>query len=452
MNISLNDLYDLFVASNGICTDSRTPLKGGIFFALHGNLFDGNKYAQSAIDAGCAYAVIDDPELVGRDARFLYAQEGTLQTLSDLARLHRRRIGLPIIAITGTNGKTTTKELIGAVLKTQYNILITKGNLNNQIGVPLTLLRLTHEHQLAVIEMGASHPGDIAHLVNIAEPNYGLITNVGLAHLEGFGSMEGIMKTKGELYDYLRENQGTAFVCTDSLQLQEMIQGLSPIISYGLSSSATISGTIQSNQRGLLAFKWQSRADVNPDQFYSCCTHLVGEYNLANALAAVAVGTFFDISAEQICQALEDYYPTNERSQLVEKTKQGNRLIIDGYNANPSSMKVAIDNLLSMPLAPQKKRVLILGDMNELGVHSEQEHTMLLSHLSQQCTKASEMEVFLCGPHFFALSNHFASLPFSFFPSTFELAEQLRKNPLDNRLILFKGSNSLHVTSLVDLC
>ena len=325
--MSIIDLYDLFIHNPQITTDSRNCPKGSIFFALKGDKFDGNQYAGKALASGCVYAVIDNPDYYIGERTILV--DNVLKTLQQLAHHHRKVLGLPIIGITGTNGKTTTKELLAAVLSTKFNLLYTEGNFNNHIGVPLTLLRLTHDHEMAVIEMGASHPGDIKELVDIVHPNYGIITNVGRAHLEGFGSFEGVIRTKGELYDYIRRSKGKIFIKKENEYLQSIAKGIEQI-TYGNGDDAFASGQVVSCDP-FLVFNWKQQGKLHTVE-----THMIGSYNLDNVLAAVAVGRFFKIPAERISRAIAAYEPTNNRSQF--KKTENNELIIDAYNANPSSI------------------------------------------------------------------------------------------------------------------
>lgn len=452
---TLDDLYSLFLASTGVCTDSRKPLEGGIFFALKGANFDGNAYALKALEKGCKYAVVDDPALVLRDSRMLYFAQGGQRTLEQLAHLHRKTLGIPVLGITGTNGKTTTKELIGAVLAQSYRVLVTEGNLNNQIGVPLTLLKLKPEHQLAVIEMGANHPNDIAELAELAAPDYGLITNIGKAHLGGFKSLEGVKQAKGALYEYIKRHGEAIFLSQSDPTLQDMARDI-PAITYGTSTSAQIVGTLlPQSTKGTLQFAWYQQKYEG--QEYHCNTHLVGNYNFSNALAAIAVGRFFSVPMTQINEVLQQYTPDNNRSQLIENTPRGNTVVADAYNANPSSMAAAIENLLSMPLANHLQgRLLILGDMMELGDYTEQEHKRLIDRLllgMEKLPQQQNMRAYLCGTHFGALKKtyqHESSL--AFFDSTERLAQHLEEHPPHKQLILLKGSNSLHLPSLLPLC
>lgn len=426
--MSIIDLYDLFIHNPQITTDSRNCPKGSIFFALKGDKFDGNQYAGKALASGCVYAVIDNPDYYIGERTILV--DNVLKTLQQLAHHHRKVLGLPIIGITGTNGKTTTKELLAAVLSTKFNLLYTEGNFNNHIGVPLTLLRLTHDHEMAVIEMGASHPGDIKELVDIVHPNYGIITNVGRAHLEGFGSFEGVIRTKGELYDYIRRSKGKIFIKKENEYLQSIAKGIEQI-TYGNGDDAFASGQVVSCDP-FLVFNWKLQGKLHTVE-----THMIGSYNLDNVLAAVAVGRFFKIPAERISRAIAAYEPTNNRSQF--KKTDNNELIIDAYNANPSSMKVALDNFITMPVQP---KAIILGDMRELGPTSNELHAEVV----EQIKKGQFDKVFLCGEHFSKVGKEFSP-----FATTEAMTEELRRQPLKGYHILIKGSHSMGLEKLVDI-
>ena len=426
--MNLIDLYDLFIHHPAITIDSRNCPMGSIFFALKGERFDGNRYAGQALAAGCAYAVIDNPEYEEGERTILV--DNVLKTLQQLAHHHRKILGIPVIGITGTNGKTTTKELLAAVLSTKFNTLYTEGNLNNQIGVPLTLLRLNHDHEMAVIEMGASHPCDIKELVDIVHPNYGIITNVGRAHLEGFGSFDGVIRTKGELYDYLRHAKGKIFINRENPYLQPIAKGIEQI-TYGYDDQAFASGQVVSSAP-FLVFNWKQQGKIHTVE-----THLIGAYNLDNVLAAVAVGRYFKIPAERISRAIAAYEPTNHRSQLMRT--EANVLIIDAYNANPSSMKVALDNFIALPEGP---KAVILGDMKELGPDSEALHR----EVARQLRTAGFDRVFLCGEEFAR-----AGEPFDTFPSTEALMEELRQRPLKGYHVLIKGSHGMGLERIVEL-
>ena len=426
--MSIIDLYDLFIHNPQITTDSRNCPKGSIFFALKGDKFDGNQYAGKALASGCVYAVIDNPDYYIGERTILV--DNVLKTLQQLAHHHRKVLGLPIIGITGTNGKTTTKELLAAVLSTKFNLLYTEGNFNNHIGVPLTLLRLTHDHEMAVIEMGASHPGDIKELVDIVHPNYGIITNVGRAHLEGFGSFEGVIRTKGELYDYIRRSKGKIFIKKENEYLQSIAKGIEQI-TYGNGDDAFASGQVVSCDP-FLVFNWKQQGKLHTVE-----THMIGSYNLDNVLAAVTVGRFFKIPAERISRAIAAYEPTNNRSQF--KKTDNNELIIDAYNANPSSMKVALDNFITMPVQP---KAIILGDMRELGPTSNELHAEVV----EQIKKGQFDKVFLCGEHFSKVGKEFSP-----FATTEAMTEELRRQPLKGYHILIKGSHSMGLEKLADI-
>lgn len=425
--MSVSKLYELFLQHPIVTTDSRNCPKKSIFFALKGERFDGNQYAEKALDSGCSYAVIDNPDYYTGERTILV--DNALVAMQQLAHRHRKAIGLPIIGITGTNGKTTTKELLAAVLSSKYNLLYTEGNLNNHIGVPLTLLRLNREHEMAVIEMGASHPGDIKELANMVQPNYGIITNVGRAHLEGFGSFENIVRTKGELYDYIRQAKGKIFINQGNKELMAIGKGIEQI-TYGTDDTAFASGHVV-GCNPLLVFDWKQQGKIHTVE-----THLIGAYNLDNVLAAVAVGRHFKIPAERISRAITAYEPTNNRSQL--KKTDHNELIIDAYNANPSSMKAALDNFAAMPMSP---KAVILGDMRELGPTSNDLHAEVVAQV-----KAGKYDkVFLCGENFQHTNSSFAT-----YTTTAELIEALRANPLKGYHILIKGSHGMALEKTVE--
>lgn len=426
----IETIYKAFLACNGLTTDSRNCPQNSMFVALKGETFNGNAFAAKALEAGCAFAVIDEACYAQPNDERYFLVEDCLKALQQLANLHRRTLGTRIIGITGTNGKTTTKELMAAVLSKQFNILYTQGNLNNQIGVPLTLLKLRPEHQLAVIEMGASHPGDIQELVEIAEPDCGLITNVGKAHLQGFGSFEGVIRTKGELYNFLRTRPDAfIFLHDDNPYLKEIAQGLKAI-HYGSQSDLFVSGKSTANSP-FLAFEWQADGKTHSVQ-----TQLIGDYNLPNALAAVTVGRYFEVPEDLICEALSQYAPQNNRSQL--KQTDRNTLIIDAYNANPSSMQVSIENFHRMQAAD---KLLILGDMRELGNDSEAEHQRIIDQL----TEYGFTQVMLVGP-LFAATKH----PFRSFADAPSLIETLQAEQPQGKTILIKGSNGIRLFSIVE--
>jgi len=440
--MTISELYTLYKQHPIITTDSRTCEPGSIFFALKGESFNGNMYADKAIQTGCSYAVIDDTS-VKNDPRMIVV-DNVLDTLQQLARLHRQTLGTKVIGITGSNGKTTTKELTSAVLSQKYNTLYTLGNLNNHIGVPLTLLRLTNEHDIAVIEMGANHPGEIRELANIAMPDFGIITNVGYAHLEGFGSFEGVIRTKGELYDYIRATEGKVFIDKDNNYLTGIAEGLN-LITYGDATCNSEPSTTQEpfigghivDSQPYLSFQWQINGDSC--NTYNTKTNLVGNYNLRNALAAIAMGVYFDVTPEQINSAIESYEPTNNRSQLKETAN--NTLIIDAYNANPSSMQAALENFSLSSDCQSAPKAIILGDMRELGDKSLELHASIVALID----KCNFRKVIFCGEHFSATGQKYQC-----FYSVEELSEYLESKPLQGYTILIKGSRGAHLEKIID--
>lgn len=430
MNIAA--LYQLYQQYPVVTTDSRNCPTGSIFIALKGESFNGNTFAAQALEKGCAYAVVDEAEYTNDKDGKIILVDNCLKTLQQLANYHRKQLGTKVIGITGTNGKTTTKELISSVLSQSYNILYTLGNLNNHIGVPLTLLRLKPEHDLAVIEMGASHSGDIKELVDIAEPDYGIITNVGKAHLEGFGSFEGVIKTKGELYDFLREKTNSVtFIQHENPYLMKIAKGLN-LISYGKEDSLYINGNVTSCSP-FLAFQWKMGKE---GIYYQVQTELIGEYNLDNVLAAVTIGTYFHVEPEKINKALEEYTPQNNRSQLKETAS--NKLIIDAYNANPTSMMAALHNFCNIKA---KHKMVILGDMKELGATSIEEHQKIVNFI-EECNFE---RIILVGDQFGKTQNKLHILP-----NVTVAIEELKKNKPDGFYILIKGSNSMKLGQIAD--
>lgn len=422
-------IYKRFREFPVITTDTRDCTERSIFVALKGERFNGNEYALKAIESGAAYAIIDDEKYDNGNPQLILV-ENTLKTLQALARHHRRVMNIPVVAITGTNGKTTTKELISAVLSKKYNVLFTKGNLNNHIGVPLTLLRMTDEHDVAVIEMGANHPGEIKILAEIAEPNFGLVTNIGKAHLEGFGSFEGVIKTKGELYDYIRRTGGKIFLHNENSILRDLSHGIESVV-YGEAERLYVSGRIIGNDP-FLSFLWKHVT-------YTGEVHskLIGGYNLANALAAVAVGCFFGVSNRAISEALNQYEPQNNRSQL--KDTLFNHVIVDAYNANPTSMSAAIRNFNSMRVA---NKTLILGDMFELGETTLEEHKEIVRLIGL----LNFNRVILVGGIFSQIESDYITLP-----DTEVLLQYLSENPVRDSYILIKGSRGMALEKCIDL-
>ena len=428
--MDIEQLYQHFAVCTSVTTDSRNCPEGSLFFALKGENFDGNKFAFSSLEQGCRYAVIDDPQYA-IDGRFLVV-DNCLEALQQLAKEHRRRLKTSIIGITGTNGKTTTKELIASVLSEKFNTLYTQGNLNNHIGVPLTLLGLRPEHEMAVVEMGANHPGEIRTLVNIACPDFGIITNVGKAHLEGFGSFEGVIRTKGELYDYIRDNGGSLFVNLDNQILNDLSEDI-PRFGYSLKSeSALISGRIIAGG-AFLQLVWKVSGESKE---YAVKTSLIGEYNAENVLAAICIGLHFGVAPEQINRALEEYQPTNNRSQFKKTAK--NELIIDAYNANPTSMNASINNFRHMNAI---KKAVILGDMFELGDQSDEEHAKIVS-LLKECNFD---KVILVGDRFAAIPSNFIKIA-----DTPSLIEYIGQEPIEGYTVLVKGSHGMRLDKCVD--
>ena len=443
--MEMKELYELFLQHPTITTDSRDVPEGSMFFALKGDTFDGNAYATAALEKGAAYAVIDEKEYAKESHDRLILVEDVLTTLQQLAKYHRVHLGTPIIGITGTNGKTTTKELISAVLKKKYNVLYTQGNFNNHIGVPKTLLQLTKEHDIAVIEMGANHPGEIKTLVEIVLPDFGIITNVGKAHLLGFGSFEGVIRTKGELYDFLRTIQGTAFINNDNPHLLGISDGLK-LVKYGQKDAKDLlvkGELLECNP--FLKFEWQTSSTLTPQLSTANCqlstvqTRLIGSYNLDNALAAACIGTFFNVPATDISAALEEYTPSNNRSQLT--ITQDNKLVVDAYNANPTSMRAALDNFR---LIKAEHKMCILGQMGELGDVSEEEHQKVIDLLGD----CGFEKVWLVGENF-AKTAHPAH--YRLFANVEEVKAAIATEKPQGYLILIKGSNSNKLVQTVEL-
>jgi UDP-N-acetylmuramoyl-tripeptide--D-alanyl-D-alanine ligase len=426
--MNIEGLYEIFQAFPSIQTDSRKIRQGDLFFALKGPNFNGNKFAKQALKDGAAYAIIDEKEFLLDEKTILV--DDVLIELQQLARHHREQFNIPILAITGSNGKTTTKELIHSVLSSAYKIYTTEGNLNNHIGVPLTILKIKNDAEMAVIEMGANHIGEIASYCKIALPTHGIITNCGKAHLEGFGSEEGVRKAKGELFDHLRSlTHGHAFVMWDYDYLQQMSKGISGIIKYGTTTEAHIVGRVSQNDPCLAVEIVQGMDEKE------MTTRLVGDYNLPNVLAAVTVGKFFKVPEKKIKSAIENYSPSNSRSQLLQKGS--NRIILDAYNANPSSMKLAIENFSKMP----GDKILILGSMAELGKESQTEHASLVG----QIEKYNWKHVVLVGNEFQKIAH-----PFRQFNSAVEVKEWLKAQHFENTNILVKGSRSMKMEEALD--
>ncbi len=427
------EIYSKFGECSGVTTDSRKCGPGLMFFALKGERFDGNEFVRGALEQGCPYAVMDNKDLYDAADERMILVDNVLVTMQQVAAFHRRQLGTPVIGITGTNGKTTTKELTNAVMSTTYNILCTQGNLNNSIGVPLTVFGLKPEHEYAIVEMGASHPGDIKELVEISQPDYGLITNVGKAHLLGFGSFEGVMRTKSELYDWLREHNGTAFVNRDNEHLQQMASGL-PLIGYGKPGQVGLlveGEVLECNP--FVKFRWRS----GKGEWHIVQTNLIGAYNVDNALAAITIGLKFGVKEQDASDAVAGYKPLNNRSQLTETGR--NHLVVDAYNANPTSMAAAIENF-SMMKADDK--MLILGDMRELGEVSQAEHRNIVDLLKEK----GFTKVWLVGCEFKKVAQ---GSGFRLFEDVESVNEALKIEPLSGYSILIKGSNSIGLTKII---
>ncbi|MBR7011334.1 MAG: UDP-N-acetylmuramoyl-tripeptide--D-alanyl-D-alanine ligase [Muribaculaceae bacterium] len=432
------DLYALYQQHPVITTDSRDCPEGSIFIALKGDSFDGNQFAEQALEKGCAIAIVSDEQVYNGyhgDKQMVLVPD-TLQAYKDMAREHRRRFDIPVIGITGTNGKTTTKELVRAVLAERYDEMATEGNYNNDVGVPKTLFRLSVMHEIAVIEMGASHPGDIKTLAETAEPTCGLITNVGKAHLQGFGSLEGVIRTKGELYDNLAKREGSViFVNADNEHLMGILPKNVKAELYTRDESKTdarVFGKIIACDP-FLRLKWRS----NDSDWHEVTTHLIGSYNIDNVLAAVTVGLHFDLTAEQICHAIENYTPSNNRSQLTET--EHNHLIVDAYNANPTSMAAALDNFSLMEVAP---KMAILGEMRELGDSSAEEHRRVVEKLAT----CPFDEVWLVGQEFKNID-----CPYRKFDDVEQVKAAIAENRPEGHYILIKGSNGTRLFQLPEL-
>ena len=425
-------LYRAFLAHPEVTTDSRNCPEGSIFFALKGENFDGNVYAPMALEKGCAMAVVDKADIAPEgDERYILVDD-VLSTMQNLAAYHRQQCNIPVIQITGTNGKTTTKELLSAVLSAKYNTLFTEGNLNNHIGVPRTLLRLRQEHEIAVIETGANHPEEIAFLCQMVKANCGLITNVGRAHLEGFGSFEGVKKTKGELYDDLVARNCFAFLNTQDEHLSQMAN------ERNINTVPYVQGKVLSCSP-MLCVSWYCQAE---GKWYDVQTNLIGSYNLPNVLSAITAGLHFGVSPSQINHALEHYIPRNNRSEF--RHTEHNKLIVDAYNANPTSMAAALENFRLMEV-PNK--MVILGEMRELGTESPQEHQRIIDMLS---TLPLE-EIWLVGTNFATTNREALTTPHIVFENVEQVKEHLSHYPISDRTILIKGSNGTKLFQLPEI-
>lgn len=428
----MEELYSVYLSSTGICTDTRNILNGCLFVALKGERFDANEMVADALKGGATHVLTSNSAF--KDNKQCTVVPDTLIALQELATFHRKHLHIPVVGITGTNGKTTTKELTAAVLSKKYRVLCTKGNLNNHIGVPLTLLSIDEKkHDIAVVEMGASHPGEIRQLSGFAIPDSGLITNVGIAHTEGFGSFEGVKATKRELYEQLKSTSGKIFINIGNPNLVEMLGNYSNSISYTTDSqNAFVSGNVVGPSE-LLSFKWNCNGNS-----FEVNTHLTGAYNLENALAAASVGKYYGVPAEDICAAIAEYEPTNGRSQIIQTER--NRVIMDAYNANPTSMMASVNNFASLK---GNNKVVVLGAMRELGdIEIEMHHKLLSSLVNLGITKA-----FLVGSEFAPLKSEFSG--FSYVDNASELTDAMMA--LKDCYILVKGSHSNRLDKLKDV-
>ncbi|KIO76457.1 UDP-N-acetylmuramoyl-tripeptide--D-alanyl-D-alanine ligase [Pedobacter lusitanus] len=427
----IETIYQHYLSNPVVCTDTRSISAGCLFFALKGENFDANTFAGEALKQGAAFAVIDNANYRINDKCLLV--DDVLTTLQDLARYHRTQLHIPVIGLTGSNGKTTTKELINAVLAEKYNSFATKGNLNNHIGVPLSILSISADTEIAVIEMGANHQKEIEFLCTIAQPTHGMITNIGMAHLDGFGGFEGVKKGKAELFAYLKKTQGIAFVNRDNAYIMEMstVAGLTSLVYYGKEGENTISGHLVKSDP-LIELTWKKQ---NED--FNAKANLTGAYNFENILAAICIATFFELSPDQINKGLAGYYPNNNRSQLTKTAT--NTVICDFYNANPSSMTAALANI---SILEAKNKVAIIGDMFELGPETEKQH----HEIAALAEKSGLHTVILIGKHFYLLKDQFSGL---FFSTPKEAEAWLKENPITNSLVLLKGSRGMALEQLL---
>ena len=431
MSVSIKDLYSIYLEHPLICTDNRKAEKGSLFFALKGGRFNGNDYAEEAIEAGCAYSIVDDINKA-EGSQMIYVED-VLATLQQLASYHRLELGIPVLCITGTNGKTTTKELITRILSRKHRVVSTQGNFNNHIGVPLSLLKVKKDAEIAVIELGANHPNEIEFLCEIARPTHGLITNIGKAHLEGFGDLEGVKQAKSELYRFLKLNDGQVFVNRDNLMLRDLSSGMDPIW-YGSSEVSDCCGTLLDGS-GHIKVSYSQQGDT-PREIN---TSLIGAYNFENIMAAVSVGCFFRVAAEDIVAAVESYVPDNNRSQEL-KTDH-NHVILDAYNANPMNMRAALESFTSHV---KGNRLVILGDMLEMGAHAEREHRSIVELLREQ----SHDRVILVGEEF---SKAGSTLTNEHFANVTDAKKWLETSPATGMNILVKGSRGIGLERLLDV-
>jgi len=423
---NIEELYSIYIKHQQICTDTRKIIPDSLFFALKGESFDANSFASQALENGCAYAVIDEKKYNSGEKYILV--DNVLQTLQQLAAYHRKQLKIPIIGITGTNGKTTTKELIHAVLSKKYNTCATQGNFNNHIGVPLTILSIHNDVEIAVIEMGANHQNEIKELCEISSPDFGLITNIGKAHLEGFGSIEGVIKTKKELYDSIQINKGKIFVCHDNPLLMDISKGIERK-TYGVNAESDCRGEIIESDP-LLKIKWSNNEVIS--------TNLFGNYNFENVMAAICIGEYFGVDTNDIKDAIENYFPSNNRSQIIKTEK--NTILMDAYNANPTSMEASIMNFKQTSF---DKKFLIIGDMRELGKESESEHKKIIKLIED-----SKFEnVILVGNVFNSLNK---PSNFRAFADVSEASIYFKENKITDFNILVKGSRGIKLEKLLE--
>jgi UDP-N-acetylmuramoyl-tripeptide--D-alanyl-D-alanine ligase len=426
--MEIKKLYEIFIGVNQkISTDTRNIIPNSIFFALKGEKFNGNSFAEEAINSGAKYSIID--ESCYKTSENIILVGNVLECLQELALFHRKKLSIPIIGITGSNGKTTTKELISKILSKKYNAFATKGNLNNHIGVPLSLLSIMPYHDIAVIEMGANHQNEIDFLCRIALPNYGIITNIGKAHLEGFGGIEGVVKTKTELYNFIQETNGKIFVNADDQLLLKHTDNIQKIL-YGTQSNAFCKGKII-NTFPYLEIEWNCNTIVN---FVK--TKLYGKYNFQNIMAAICIAKYFNLNDNDVNEALENYIPDNNRSQILEINN--NTVILDAYNANPSSMREALINFSNIKA---ENKICILGDMLELGEQSNEEHKNILNLLQQ----LSLENTILVGNLFFSIG----SKPFIYFKNYEKAGEHLKSKKISQHTILIKGSRGIKLENIL---
>jgi UDP-N-acetylmuramoyl-tripeptide--D-alanyl-D-alanine ligase len=426
--MTIEDVYSKYLECSCVCTDSRNITPGSLFVALHGENFNANQFAEQALKTGSKYALVDDKNFAADPCCLLV--DDTLKALQDIARIHRSKLKIPVIGITGTNGKTTTKEIMAAILSKKYRVAFTKGNFNNHIGVPLTLLSVKDE-EIAIVEMGANHPGEIAMLCKIASPDLGIITNIGKAHLEGFGSLEGVVKTKKELYDSIRLSHGKVFVCRDNSLLMNISEGIERIL-YGVFPDSKCRGEI-SECNPLLKLKWFSGSGI-----IDISTNLFGFYNFENVMAAVCVGNYFGVDDVKIKEAIGNYFPSNNRSQIIRTEK--NVIIMDAYNANPTSMNAAVQNFIHVSA---EKKFAVIGDMRELGGDAEDEHKKILDLI----TDAGFDKVILVGPVFSTINQNETLMSFL---NSDDARDYLKKNKPSGYHILIKGSRGIKLENVLE--